>query len=88
VSGTNGPFFLSPDSKADYSGGEGSLENPHADIEEGYLTNLMCHLGNISMKLGRSVRWDPEKGEIQGDREDNGMCSRPYRKPWTLMEEV
>ena len=49
---------------------------------------LMCHLGNISMNLGRSVRWDPEEGGIQGDREADGMCSRPYRKPWPLMEEV
>jgi hypothetical protein len=43
-------------------------------------------LGNVSVQLGRSGRWDPEKGNIQGDREANGMCSN--RKPWTLMEEV
>jgi predicted dehydrogenase len=65
-----------------------SRKRPHADVEEGYLTNLMCHMGNISMKLGRSVRWDEDKEEIPGDPEASRMCSRPYRKPWELMEKV
>ena len=65
-----------------------SRNRPHADVEEGYLTNLMCHLGNISMRMGRSVSWDPDKQEIRGDPEATRMCSRPYRAPWKLMEKV
>ena len=64
------------------------IRHPHVDIEEGHLTNLMCHRRNISMKPIRPLRWDPEKAEVQDDLEAHGMCSRPYRKPWTLMEEV
>ncbi|GAB4404057.1 MAG: hypothetical protein OHK0021_16600 [Bryobacter sp.] len=34
------------------------------------------------MRLGRSLKWDPVKEEIAGDREANAMLERPYRKPW------
>ena len=61
-----------------------SRNRPIADIEEGYRTAVMCHLGNIAMKVGRTLRWDAAKEEITGDKEANGLLSRPYRKPWTL----
>jgi hypothetical protein len=61
-----------------------SRKRPNADIEEGYRTVVMCHLGNIATKLGRTLRWDGAKEEIIGDREANQLLSKPYRKPWTL----
>jgi predicted dehydrogenase len=61
-----------------------SRKRPIADVEEGHLTAAMCHLGNISMRLGRTLRWDAEKEEIVGDSEANRLLSKPYRKPWTL----
>ena len=61
-----------------------SRNRPIADIEEGYRTAVMCHLGNIAMKVGRTLRWDAAKEEITGDKEANGLLSRPYRKPWML----
>jgi hypothetical protein len=45
---------------------------------------VMCHLGNISTKLGRTLHWDAEKEEVIGDKEANQLLSKPYRKPWTL----
>jgi len=59
-------------------------KRPNADVEEGHLTAVMCHLGNIATRLGRSVRWDSEKEQIVGDAEANRMCDRPYRAPWKL----
>jgi predicted dehydrogenase len=53
-----------------------------ADVEDGHWTSVACHLANISLRLGRSLRWDPEKETIAGDREANQMLTRPYRKPW------
>ena len=57
---------------------------PVADVEEGHLSAVMCHLGNIATRLGRSLRWDAEKEEIIGDREANHLLMKPYRKPWKL----
>jgi predicted dehydrogenase len=58
--------------------------HPNADIEEGHRTAVMCHLGNIATRLGRSLRWDPEKEVILGDAEASACLVRPYRKPWSL----
>ncbi len=33
------------------------------------------------MQLGRSLAWDPAKGEISGDAEANRLLRRPYRSP-------
>lgn len=57
-------------------------KRPIADIEEGHQVTTACHLANISLRLGRKVRWDADKEQIQGDREANAMLERPYRKPW------
>ena len=37
---------------------------PNADVEEGHLSAVMCHLGNISTRLGRTLHWDAEKEQI------------------------
>ncbi len=61
-----------------------SRQKPTADIEEGYRSAVMCHLGNISTRLGRSIRWDAAKETIPGDPEANTWLSRPWRAPWKL----
>lgn len=42
------------------------------------------HLGEISMLLGRKIRWDPLKEEILGDPGASALLGRSYRKPWAL----
>uniref|UniRef100_Q01Y50 Oxidoreductase domain protein n=1 Tax=Solibacter usitatus (strain Ellin6076) TaxID=234267 RepID=Q01Y50_SOLUE len=61
-----------------------SRQHPNADVEEGHRSATMCHLGNISTRLGRSLKWDPAKEQVVGDAEANAMLSRPYRAPWKL----
>ena len=61
-----------------------SRQRPNADVEEGHRSAVMCHLGNISTRLGRSLRWDAAKEQVVGDSEANHMLSRPYRAPWRL----
>ena len=41
-------------------------------------------LGEISMQVGRKLKWDPEKEVIIGDEEASRMLSRPMRSPWHL----
>lgn len=55
---------------------------PVADIEEGYISTTSCILGNLSMRLGRSLAWDPAAGRIAGDEDANRLLARPYRAPW------
>ncbi|NQT85516.1 Gfo/Idh/MocA family oxidoreductase [bacterium] len=42
------------------------------------------HIINISLALGRDLKWDPEKEEFIGDPEANRMRSRAIRQPWQL----
>ena len=55
---------------------------PVADIEEGHISTASCILANLSMKLGRTLRWDPARHEVIGDKEANKLLARPYRAPW------
>ena len=55
---------------------------PRSDIEEGAISTICCVLGNISMKLGRSLEWDEEAGKVKNDDEANALLAREYRAPW------
>ena len=57
---------------------------PICDAEIGHRSATVCHLGNIAIRLGRKIQWDPAKEEIMGDKEAAAMLSRPYRSPWKL----
>ena len=61
-----------------------SRQKPNADVEEGHLSAVMCHLGNLSTRLGRSLTWDAEHERVVGDNEANALLTKAYRKPWTL----
>jgi predicted dehydrogenase len=53
--------------------------------EVGHRSVTVCHLGNISLRLGgRKLEWDPEKERFKNDEEANAMLNRPMRKPWKL----
>ena len=57
-------------------------ERPVCDIEHGHRSTTMSLLGMLSMKLGRSLRWDGEKEQVIGDEEANRLLRREYRAPW------
>jgi len=44
----------------------------------------IAHIGNISMLLGRKLRWDPDKERFVNDEQANRMLSRSMRSPWRL----
>jgi predicted dehydrogenase len=55
---------------------------PVADIEEGHISTASCILANLSMRLGRTLAYDPAKHEVTGDPEATRLLKRPYRAPW------
>jgi predicted dehydrogenase len=63
-----------------------SRGKPVADIEQGYISSASCILANMSMKLGRTLTWDPQAGRVVGDDEANQFLRRPYRAPWVHPE--
>ncbi|MBM3964820.1 MAG: Gfo/Idh/MocA family oxidoreductase, partial [Planctomycetes bacterium] len=59
---------------------------PVADIEQGHISTAACILANMSMQLGRSLRYDPAKSIVVGDEQATSMLRRPYRAPWAHPE--
>jgi predicted dehydrogenase len=59
-----------------------SRKDPISDLQSGHEIVTSCHLANISLRLGRKLKWDAAKQEVIGDKEANAMLLRPYRKPW------
>jgi predicted dehydrogenase len=57
---------------------------PICDAEIGHRSATVCHLGNISIRVGRRIKWDPEKERIIGDSEAAKMLHYGYRAPWRL----
>jgi len=45
-------------------------------------SHVACYAAGISWKLGRTLRFDPEKGCFVGDEEANRMRTRAKRSPW------
>jgi len=54
----------------------------NSEIEEGYKSTLLCHLGNIAQRTGRALRCDPKNGQILHDAEAMKLWSREYEKGW------
>ena len=63
-----------------------SRKEPVAPVETAHRSITIAHLGNISLRLGRDLRWDPEKEQVIDDSAANEMLSRPMRAPWKLPE--
>jgi predicted dehydrogenase len=55
---------------------------PVAHIDDACRADVLCHLADIAIRVGRKIRWDPVKEEIIGDAEATRMTSRAWREPW------
>ena len=68
-----------------------SRNRPFCEVEDGHRVATTCNLANMSLRLGRSIKWDPEKQEVVGDKEAASMAAgialhsqtgHAYRAPW------
>lgn len=57
---------------------------PISDIESQHRSVSTCHLGNISMWVGRPVKWDPESESFPGDAEANVLLRREQRSGYEV----
>ena len=59
-----------------------SRRTPISDLESAHRVATACHLANLSLRLGRKLRWDATLETILGDSEAAALLERPYRAPW------
>lgn len=61
-----------------------SRKDPYLPVDIGHRVWTICHLANMSVKLGRKLNWNPESECFADDAEANALLSRPMRGPWKL----
>ncbi len=56
------------------------------DVEVGFSSVSVCHIGVIALRLGIPLNWDPVAQHFVGPRAEKGnaMLSREMRSPWRL----
>ena len=60
-------------------------EQPVSTVQIQHRTISACHLGNIAMRVGRRINWDPAKQQIVGDDEANAWQRREQRPPYEVI---
>ncbi|HUS08486.1 MAG TPA: Gfo/Idh/MocA family oxidoreductase [Bryobacteraceae bacterium] len=56
----------------------------NAEIEIGTMSATLCHLANISYRVGRKIQWDAARGRFANDEQANALITRDYRKPYVV----
>ncbi|MCA9237578.1 MAG: Gfo/Idh/MocA family oxidoreductase [Planctomycetales bacterium] len=59
-----------------------SRTKPAAPVEVGHRSATVCHIGNIALRLGKKLKWDPQAERFVGSEAANNMLSRPVRESW------
>ena len=60
----------------------------NADVLEGHRSTMLCHLANISYRVGAEVEFDDSTERFIGNERANGLLSRRYRHPYFIPEVV
>jgi predicted dehydrogenase len=61
-----------------------SRTEPVAPVEVGHRSCTVCLLGEIAMRLGRKLKWDPQRERFINDDQANRMIAGAMRSPWHL----
>jgi len=64
-----------------------SRDEPVSPVRIQHRTITACHLTNISLRLNRSLAWDPDAEQIVGDREAQGWLRRDQRPPYRIRRQ-
>jgi len=63
-------------------------QNLNADILEGHLSATICHLAEISYRMGRRLTFNSHAEKFVQDPEADSYLSRDYRHPYVVPEKV
>jgi predicted dehydrogenase len=61
-----------------------SRQRPISDVVSQHRSVSACHLGNISIRLGRKLTWDPQREQFVGDDEADAWLRREQRKAYRI----
>ena len=64
---------------------ESRLSEGRADLETTHRSTSACMLANISLRVGRKLRWDSKTAQFIGDAEANKLVNEERRKPWNII---
>ena len=62
-----------------------SRTQPESNLTYALEMTLPMHLGLISWRLGKKLKWNPEKEKFIGNRKANKLLRRKARKAWRLI---
>ena len=60
----------------------------HGDIHEGHMSTSLCHLANISYRVGRSLKFNGAQEKFMNDAEADAHLTRVYRAPYVVPATV
>ena len=60
-----------------------NYKNLNAEVEIGVTSAALCHLANISYRLGRKLEFNPDTWRFK-DADANKMLTREYREPYVV----
>ena len=64
-------------------------KKPNADVEIGHKTAMLCHMANISYRVGNlKLEFDPQTETFTNCNEANKYLKREYREPWVVPDNV
>ena len=63
-----------------------SGDRPNCDIEEGYRSTLLAHLGNLSFRVGRTLQFDSVTQNVINDEKANSLLKRTGRGEFVIPE--
>ncbi len=58
------------------------LRPPPVDAETGHRSTIAAHLGNISLRTGLRLKWNPQTEDFDGQPEASRWLARAPRKGW------
>lgn len=64
-------------------------KQPNADVEIGHRSVLLCHMANISYRVGnQKLEFDPDTESFTNCDQANKYLKRTYREPWVVPDNV
>ncbi len=79
-------LYVSNDHMSNCIDGIRTRKRPICDVEIGYCSVTVCHLGAIALRLGIPLDCDPGAKRFVGPHAEKGnaMLAREMRSPWRL----
>jgi glucose-fructose oxidoreductase len=53
-------------------------------LDDAIISDCVSHIGNMAIRTGRKITWNPLKGELEDDQEATSWFIREMRKPYTI----